>query len=87
MQALDRGALAALAPPVLVAAAIAYVVYVAVYNVCFHPLSKFPGPVLARATPLWKAYTECVANRSFAHVLVQLHARYGEMARLLSSAA
>lgn len=60
---------------------IAYAVYTVIYNVYFHPLSKFPGPPLASATIYWKAYVECIANRSFCHELVNLHAQYGEMVR------
>jgi hypothetical protein len=70
--------------PVLLSAAlataIAYAVYAVIYNVYFHPLAKFPGPPIARTTIYWKAYVECIANRSFSHVLVELHARYGETA-------
>jgi hypothetical protein len=58
---------------------IAYAFYTVIYNVHFHPLAKFPGPPLARITIYWKAYIECIANRSFCHVLVELHERYGEV--------
>ena len=60
------------------AALFAYVVGAVTYNVYFHPLANFPGPPLARATVYWKAYVECIANRSFCHYLVELHAKYGE---------
>ncbi|KAF2870344.1 cytochrome P450 monooxygenase-like protein [Massariosphaeria phaeospora] len=59
-----------------------YAVYTVTYNACFHPLARFPGPPVARATIYWKAYVECIANRSFCHVLVELHARYGEIVRV-----
>lgn len=62
------------------ATVIAYAVYTIIYNVYFHPLAKFPGPPIARTTIYWKAYVECIANRSFCHFLVELHAQYGEMA-------
>lgn len=67
--------------PVALAGAIAYGVYTVIYNVYFHPLARFPGPAFAGATIYWKAYVECIANRSFCHELVGLHARYGEMVR------
>lgn len=57
---------------------IVYVVYQALYNLYFHPLARFPGPPLARVTIYWKGYVECIANQSFCHVLVGLHAQYGE---------
>ncbi|KAH7135249.1 cytochrome P450 monooxygenase-like protein [Dendryphion nanum] len=77
----ENGATALLLPTAL-ATLVAYVVYTAIYNLYFHPLAKFPGPPLARATILWKAYVECVANRSFCHLLVDLHARYGDVVRV-----
>jgi hypothetical protein len=58
-------------------ALLAYVLYAVTYNVYVHPLAKFPGPPLAGATTYWKAYIECIANRSFCHFLVELHAQYG----------
>ncbi|PSN70482.1 cytochrome P450 monooxygenase-like protein [Corynespora cassiicola Philippines] len=61
---------------------IAFVAYAVIYNVYFHPLAKFPGPPLARTTTYWKAYVECIANRSFCHVLVELHSRYGDIVRV-----
>lgn len=78
MQSYEQGA-TALALAAALSAVVAYLVYAAVYNVCFHPLAKFPGPPVAAATTYWKAYVECIAQRSFCHVLVELHAQYGEM--------
>lgn len=80
MQHLEIGTLGVLLPAAL-ASVIAYAIYTVIYNVYFHPLAKFPGPPLAGATIYWKAYVECIANRSFCHELVDLHARYGEMIR------
>ncbi|KAG9185504.1 hypothetical protein G6011_08048 [Alternaria panax] len=64
------------------AALLVYVVYAVAYNLYLHPLAKFPGPLLAGATTYWKAYTECIANRSFCHFLVDLHAQYGQVVRI-----
>lgn len=77
MQANETGPSAVLLSFV-VAVLIVYPVYVVIYNVYFHPLAKFPGPPLACVTIYWKAYVECIANRSFCHYLVELHAQYGE---------
>jgi hypothetical protein len=63
-----------------IAGVVAYIAFNAIYNVYFHPLAKFPGPPIARVTIYWKAYVECIAARSFCHVLVELHERYGEVA-------
>ncbi|KAF2849812.1 cytochrome P450 monooxygenase-like protein [Plenodomus tracheiphilus IPT5] len=61
---------------------LAYAAYVIIYNTYFHPLAQFPGPPLARVTIYWKAYTECIASRSFCHYLVELHAQYGDVVRV-----
>jgi hypothetical protein len=74
----DNGIVALLVPAALTTA-IAYVSYTFIYNIFFHPLAKFPGPLAARATFYWKAYVECIEQRSFCHVLAELHAQYGEM--------
>jgi hypothetical protein len=74
----DNGIVALLMPAALTTA-IAYVLYTVVYNLFFHPLAKFPGPPVARATFYWKAYVECIEQRSFCHVVAELHAKYGEM--------
>ena len=78
MQTFENGAAGVLMTAAF-ATVIAYAVYIVVYNVYFHPLAQFPGPPLAGATKYWKAYIECIANRSFCHELVDLHTRYGEI--------
>jgi hypothetical protein len=72
--------------PAALASIIAYAIYTVIYNAYFHPLAKFPGPPIARITIYWKAYIECIANRSFCHVLVDLHAKYGDLAHPISHA-
>ncbi|KAJ4992818.1 hypothetical protein SVAN01_01522 [Stagonosporopsis vannaccii] len=81
MQTQERD-IAGLLLPAVAATAIAYAVYAVIYNVYFHPLAEFPGPRLAATTTYWKAYVECVANRSFCHELVSLHAQYGDVVRV-----
>lgn len=56
---------------------VAYFLYTVVYNVYLHPLARFPGPPLARLSIYWKAYIECVLQKSFCDELRELHARYG----------
>jgi hypothetical protein len=80
MQSLENG-IAGVVLPAIVASFVAYAVYTIIYNVYFHPLAKFPGPPLAATTTYWKAYVECIADRSFCHELVELHAQYGETVR------
>ncbi|KAF6833647.1 hypothetical protein CPLU01_05368 [Colletotrichum plurivorum] len=53
-----------------------------VYNVFFHPLRKFPGPLLAGATPLWKAYQEVIKQETLAQELFILHEKYGNIVRI-----
>lgn len=53
---------------------------VAIYNVYFHPLSKFPGPILATATPIPFAYR--VFNGRSVDWLQDLHVRYGKVVRV-----
>ncbi len=48
-----------------------------VYNVFFHPLHAFPGPLEARATEWWKTYIEVVTQESMIDVLMRLHSEYG----------
>ncbi|KAF3032345.1 hypothetical protein E8E12_001817 [Didymella heteroderae] len=81
MQTLETGAASVLLPAIITSF-IGYAVYTIIYNVYFHPLAKFPGPLLAATSTYWKAYVECVANRSFCHELVNLHARYGDVVRV-----
>lgn len=50
-----------------------------IYNVFFHPLRKFPGPILARATNLsWSIESSKGRSVSWMH---QLHEKYGPVVR------
>ncbi|OAG05802.1 cytochrome P450 monooxygenase-like protein [Paraphaeosphaeria sporulosa] len=68
--------------PAALATSAAYVVFIVLYNVYFHPLAAFPGPPVARTTIYWKAYVECILKRSFCDVLRELHAQYGDVVRV-----
>jgi hypothetical protein len=48
-----------------------------VQSIFFHPLSRFPGPLAARATGWWKTYVEVVKQESMVDVLFKLHEQYG----------
>ncbi|KAH7062170.1 cytochrome P450 monooxygenase-like protein [Macrophomina phaseolina] len=72
-------------PALLILVAVAgatWCVYTVVYNLYFHPLARFPGPPAAAATGYWKAWIECVLEKSFVHELEVLHARYGRVVRV-----
>jgi hypothetical protein len=58
------------------ALSIVYILSSVVYRLYFHPLSSFPGPTLAGATDLWKAYVQC--TKSFLHESIKLHEIYGK---------
>lgn len=48
-----------------------------VYRLFLHPLSAFPGPRIAAATTLYKAYIDIDANLSLVHELQRLHNIHG----------
>lgn len=52
----------------------------AVYNVYFHPLASFPGPLLARASLIWRIYHSVGGHFHFA--IEQQHRRYGHVFRV-----
>jgi hypothetical protein len=47
------------------------------YRLWLHPLAAFRGPNAPALTVNWKAFVECVLNRSFTTVLEELHVEYG----------
>jgi hypothetical protein len=48
-----------------------------IYNVYFHPLSRFPGPRGAACTGWWLAYMELGRGVSLSTLRAQLHGKYG----------
>ena len=52
-----------------------------VYNVYFHPLRKYPGPIGARASQWWRIYIELWKKESMTEVLRRLHEQYGDVVR------
>lgn len=56
---------------------VVYGLLTALYNVYFHPLRRFPGPLAARASNVWKLYMEVFRQESPAHLLQKLHQHYG----------
>ncbi|KAI0146314.1 putative cytochrome P450 [Xylariaceae sp. FL1272] len=51
-----------------------------IYNLYFHPLSKFPGPWLARSTLLWRLWY--TMNGRHHHNVHNAHAKYGHVFRV-----
>ncbi len=50
-----------------------------IYQLCFHPLAKYPGPLLGRITPLYDLYHAYKGDKHL--LLYQLHQRYGTTIR------
>ena len=48
-----------------------------IYNVFFHPLSRFPGPRGAACTRWWLAYKELGRGVSLSTLRAELHQKYG----------
>lgn len=57
-----------------------WVVTKVIYNAYFHPLSRFPGPFLNRATRL--AYIYQVLGGNIHHSVLAMHQKYGDIVRL-----
>lgn len=65
---------------VLVGAVISYTVYsllVAVYNVYWHPLARFPGPLLCRMSWVQQCYYEAILGGKLLERLPAYHQKYG----------
>src|SRR6266403_2751072 len=48
-----------------------------IYNLYFHPLSRFPGPRGAACTRWWLAYMELGRGISLSTIRAELHQKYG----------
>lgn len=55
----------------------------AVYRITFHPLSRFPGPILWSVTRLPYAYH--MFRGRLPYVIAQMHDQYGPIVRLAPS--
>ena len=50
----------------------------AIRQIFYHPLSKFPGPRLAALTPLYKTYYEVFRGGELLRRIQELHNMHGE---------
>jgi len=76
---------ALLQPSALAASALAYVLWTVtngIYNLCLHPLAKFPGPRWAAFSRWWMTNLEIFQGKNLAEELVTLHATYGDVVRI-----
>jgi hypothetical protein len=59
------------------AGSLLYAVVHVIYNLYFHPLSRFPGPRGAACTRWWLAYMELGRGISLFTLRAELHQKYG----------
>jgi hypothetical protein len=62
---------------------LSYALVRVIYNVSFHPLSRFPGPRGAACTRWWLAYMELGKGVSLATLREELHQKYGTLSTSL----
>lgn len=60
-------------------ASVLYLISYVIYQRCFHPLARFPGPVLASLTDLWQVHQFCTLKQPYR--LTELHTKYGQFVR------
>ncbi|KAF4634707.1 hypothetical protein G7Y89_g3395 [Cudoniella acicularis] len=66
---------------ILFASYILYLICLVVYNLCFHPLRKFPGPKSFAATPIPYAFYQITGQLPYLYST--LHKKYGSVVRVL----
>ncbi|KAB5583597.1 cytochrome P450 [Coniochaeta sp. 2T2.1] len=58
----------------------AWLVFNFIYNIFFHPLSRVPGPFIARFSRFWKFYS--VYRVNFQETNLNVHKKYGPVVRI-----
>ncbi|KAJ5312793.1 hypothetical protein N7508_003623 [Penicillium antarcticum] len=53
-----------------------------IYNLYFHPLSKFPGPKIAAATFLYEFYYDVIKSGMYLWEIERMHKEYGPIVRI-----
>jgi len=61
---------------------LSYALVRVIYNLYFHPLSRFPGPRGAACTRWWLAYWELGRGVSLSTLRKELHQKYGTFSSL-----
>lgn len=52
--------------------------FIVVKRLCFHPLSRVPGPKLAAATGWYEFYYDVIRNGAYSQQYLDFHEKYGE---------
>ncbi|KIK54994.1 hypothetical protein GYMLUDRAFT_249015 [Collybiopsis luxurians FD-317 M1] len=68
--------------PFLISLAFCYFAGIALYRLFFHPLHKFPGPVLAAITDWYEVYYNLVLGGEFVAEIERLHKLHGPVIRV-----
>ena len=55
-----------------------YTIFLGLYRLYLHPLSRFPGPKLAALSKWYEFYYEVVQKGQFTFCIQDLHRRYGD---------
>lgn len=67
-------------PETVAVTVLASLLWIAIYRLFFHPLSRVPGPPIAACTSLWLAYHTYIGDEC--SVVHDLHKRYGPVLRV-----
>ncbi|KAL4732999.1 cytochrome P450 [Aspergillus similis] len=67
---------------VLSLAMVLYTVVLGVYRLFFHPLSRFPGPVLAALTVWYEFYYDGIQRGLYTFEIQRMHEKYGPVVRI-----
>lgn len=62
----------------LLGSVVAYALVTIVYRLHIHPLSKFPGPLLAAVTGLYEIYFAAWGVSTFDNEIERMHQEYGK---------
>jgi hypothetical protein len=65
----------------LVVAKVLYDIYLAIYRIYFHPLAKFPGSNLAKATYWHETYYDAFKGHQYIWKIKEMHKQYGPVIR------
>jgi hypothetical protein len=60
------------------AAWLLYTATVVAYRIIWHPLAKFPGPVLARSSYMYEFWYDVVLQGRYTRKISEFHQKYGK---------